>query len=136
MYVQVDANLAAADIPQSLFDAIVSADAFERLKPSPGACAWSGAACIPLLWTLARAWASSGRAGHGLGIGSTALYPASQCDAAPPRRLPPPPADIFLAAAAQLGVPPANCVVIEDAVAGVEAARAAGEWHLGLGGGI
>lgn len=34
---QVDANLAAADISQDLFDTIVSADAFERLKPSPGA---------------------------------------------------------------------------------------------------
>jgi hypothetical protein len=34
---QVDANLAAADIPLDLFDAIVSADAFEHLKPSPGA---------------------------------------------------------------------------------------------------
>lgn len=33
---QVDANLAAADIPLDLFDTIVSADAFERLKPSPG----------------------------------------------------------------------------------------------------
>lgn len=33
---QVDANLAAADIPLDLFDAIVSADAFEHLKPSPG----------------------------------------------------------------------------------------------------
>jgi HAD superfamily hydrolase (TIGR01509 family) len=35
--------------------------------------------------------------------------------------------DIFLAAAQQLEVHPDNCVVIEDAVAGVEAARAAGE---------
>jgi HAD superfamily hydrolase (TIGR01509 family) len=34
--------------------------------------------------------------------------------------------DIFLAAARKLGVPPAACVVIEDAVNGVEAARAAG----------
>jgi HAD superfamily hydrolase (TIGR01509 family) len=34
--------------------------------------------------------------------------------------------DIFLAAARKLGVPPATCVVIEDAVNGVEAARAAG----------
>ena len=33
----MDANLAAADIPLALFDAIVSADAFENLKPSPGA---------------------------------------------------------------------------------------------------
>ena len=68
---QVHANLGAAGIPLDLFDTIVSADAFEKLKPSP---------------------------------------------------------DIFLAAAAQLGVPPANCVVIEDAVAGVQAARAAGGW--------
>ncbi len=32
----------------------------------------------------------------------------------------------YLAAAAALGVPPADCVVLEDAVAGVLAARAAG----------
>jgi beta-phosphoglucomutase-like phosphatase (HAD superfamily) len=66
--VKVDVNLSAADIPQYLFDTIVSADAFEKLKPSP---------------------------------------------------------DIFLAASKQLGVPPSECVVIEDAVAGVQAARAA-----------
>jgi pseudouridine-5'-monophosphatase len=34
--------------------------------------------------------------------------------------------DIFLVAAEGLGAPPASCVVIEDAPAGVEAARAAG----------
>eukprot|EP00898_Chlorokybus_atmophyticus_P009221 jgi/Chlat1/92/Chrsp1S03080 len=34
--------------------------------------------------------------------------------------------DIFLAAAESLGVPPEQCVVIEDALAGVQAARAAG----------
>lgn len=34
--------------------------------------------------------------------------------------------DVFFAAADALGVPPANCVVIEDAVPGVLAARAAG----------
>lgn len=73
--VKVHANLGAADIPLDIFDAIVSADAFERLKPFP---------------------------------------------------------DIFLAAAAQLGVDPANCVVIEDAVAGVEAARAAGMRVIGV----
>jgi HAD superfamily hydrolase (TIGR01509 family) len=66
--VKVHANLAAADIPLSMFDAVVSADAFENLKPAP---------------------------------------------------------DIFLAAAAELDVAPAACVVIEDAVAGVQAARAA-----------
>lgn len=34
--------------------------------------------------------------------------------------------DVFLAAARRLGVPPADCVVVEDAVPGVLAARAAG----------
>ncbi|GJN31278.1 hypothetical protein PR202_gb19660 [Eleusine coracana subsp. coracana] len=33
--IKVDANLAAAGLPVSLFDTIVSADAFENLKPSP-----------------------------------------------------------------------------------------------------
>jgi beta-phosphoglucomutase-like phosphatase (HAD superfamily) len=34
--------------------------------------------------------------------------------------------DIFLKAAERLGVPPARCVVVEDAVPGIEAAHAAG----------
>jgi beta-phosphoglucomutase len=34
--------------------------------------------------------------------------------------------EVFLVAAQKLGVPPARCVVLEDAVAGVEAARAGG----------
>jgi beta-phosphoglucomutase len=33
---------------------------------------------------------------------------------------------VFLAAAAKLGVPPSRCVVLEDAIAGVEAAKAGG----------
>lgn len=73
--VKVHANLSAADIPLDLFDTIVSADAFENLKPFP---------------------------------------------------------DIFLAAASKLGIDPANCVVIEDAVAGVQAARAAGMRVIGV----
>ncbi|XP_050383338.1 protein SUPPRESSOR OF QUENCHING 1, chloroplastic isoform X2 [Argentina anserina] len=66
--IKVKANLAAANLPLSLFDAIVSADAFENLKPSP---------------------------------------------------------DIFLAAAKMLDVIPSECIVIEDALAGVQAANAA-----------
>ncbi len=40
--------------------------------------------------------------------------------------------DVFLAAAAKLGVDPRDCVVIEDAPAGVEAARRAGMKSIGV----
>ncbi|XP_010259233.1 PREDICTED: NHL repeat-containing protein 2 isoform X1 [Nelumbo nucifera] len=66
--IKVDANLAAAGLPVSMFDAIVSADAFENLKPAP---------------------------------------------------------DIFIAASKSLNVTPDECIVIEDALAGVQAAKAA-----------
>ena len=71
---QVDANLKAAGFDAaSDFDAIISADKFELLKPAP---------------------------------------------------------DIFLAAAQALGCHPGKCIVIEDAPAGIQAARAAGEGRL------
>ncbi len=41
--------------------------------------------------------------------------------------------DLFLHAAAQLGLPPAQCVVVEDAAAGIEAAKAGGFRTVGLG---
>jgi len=41
--------------------------------------------------------------------------------------------DLFLHAAAQLGLPTGQCVVVEDAASGVEAALAAGMWVVGLG---
>jgi HAD superfamily hydrolase (TIGR01509 family) len=44
--------------------------------------------------------------------------------------------DLFLHAAARMGVPPAACVVVEDSVAGVEAARRAGMRCLGYAGGL
>jgi beta-phosphoglucomutase len=40
---------------------------------------------------------------------------------------------VFLAAAARLGVPPARCVVVEDAPAGVEAGRRGGMRVVGVG---
>lgn len=43
--------------------------------------------------------------------------------------------EVFLTAAARLGVPPHRCVVVEDAAAGVEAARRAGMKCIGTGGG-
>ncbi len=41
--------------------------------------------------------------------------------------------DLFLHAAGQLGLPPLVCVVVEDATAGVQAARAGGFHSIGLG---
>jgi beta-phosphoglucomutase len=46
---------------------------------------------------------------------------------------PKPAPDLFLHAAQQLAVPPEQCLVFEDAAAGVEAALAAGMWAVGLG---
>ncbi len=45
---------------------------------------------------------------------------------------PKPAPDLFLYAAAQLGLDPSHCVVVEDAAAGIEAAIAAGMWTIGL----
>lgn len=46
-------------------------------------------------------------------------------------RLPGKPApDVYLEAARRLGLPPARCVVVEDAVSGLQAAAAAGIGHL------
>jgi HAD superfamily hydrolase (TIGR01509 family) len=41
--------------------------------------------------------------------------------------------DLFLHAAAQLGLSPAECVVFEDSAAGIQAARAGGFHSVGLG---
>ena len=41
--------------------------------------------------------------------------------------------DLFLHAAEQLELPPSECVVVEDAAAGIEAARAGGFRSVGLG---
>jgi beta-phosphoglucomutase len=46
---------------------------------------------------------------------------------------PKPAPDLFWHAAAQLGLPPQVCVVVEDAAAGIEAARLGGFRSLGLG---
>lgn len=46
---------------------------------------------------------------------------------------PKPAPDLFLFAANQIGLEPRQCVVVEDAAAGIEAALAAGMWTVGLG---
>jgi beta-phosphoglucomutase len=46
---------------------------------------------------------------------------------------PKPAPDLFLHAAAQLGLPPTKCVVVEDATAGIQAAISGGFRSIGLG---
>ncbi|MHA6280311.1 beta-phosphoglucomutase [Salinimicrobium sp. CAU 1759] len=41
--------------------------------------------------------------------------------------------EVFLIAAEKLGIPPQDCVVFEDSVAGIEAANAAGMLSIGIG---
>lgn len=43
--------------------------------------------------------------------------------------------DVFLTAAARVGVPPERCIVVEDAAAGIEAGKRAGMVTIGVGGG-
>jgi HAD superfamily hydrolase (TIGR01509 family) len=71
---------------------------------------------------------SAARILEGLGLG--AAFPV-QVTAGQVRRRKPDP-EVYLMAAARLGVPPAGCVVFEDAVVGVEAARRAGMAVVGL----
>ncbi len=58
------------------------------------------------------------------GLQAQHLFDAQVCGLDVPRGKPAP--DIFLKAAELLGVPPAQCVVVEDAVPGIQAAHAAG----------
>jgi HAD superfamily hydrolase (TIGR01509 family) len=57
------------------------------------------------------------------------LFSAMQVDRGKPAP------DLFLFAAAQMNTPPARCVVVEDSVPGVTAARAAGMTVIGFTGG-
>nr|MBX2805982.1 HAD-IA family hydrolase [Hyphomicrobiales bacterium] len=61
------------------------------------------------------------------------FYPEIYSTALVPRGKPFP--DIFLYAAKRMGVAPSGCIVIEDSLAGVRAARAAGMKVIGFSGG-
>lgn len=64
-------------------------------------------------------------------LGIRALFAAISDGHSVERQKPAP--DLFLHAARQLGLPPTQCVVIEDAAAGIEAAHAGGFRCIGLG---
>lgn len=58
------------------------------------------------------------------------MFDANVCGRDVARGKPSP--DLFLLAASELGIPPENCVVVEDAPAGVEAAKAGGMRAIGV----
>ncbi len=64
-------------------------------------------------------------------LGVKALFDAISDGDSVKRQKPAP--DLFLHAAQQLGLLPGECVVVEDAAAGIEAARAGGFRSIGLG---
>lgn len=64
-------------------------------------------------------------------LGITNLLDAVAHGSSVERQKPAP--DLFLHAATQLDLTPAECVVVEDAAAGIEAARAGGFHSIGLG---
>ena len=64
-------------------------------------------------------------------LGIRALFAAISDGHSVERQKPAP--DLFLHAARQLGLPPTQCVVVEDAAAGIEAAHAGGFRCIGLG---
>jgi HAD superfamily hydrolase (TIGR01509 family) len=71
-------------------------------------------------------------------LGRTGLYPrfAGRIFSATEVPVGKPAPDLFLHAAARMGVPPEACVVVEDSQYGVQAARAAGMRCLGYAGGL
>ena len=99
-------------------------DAFERgLRPMPGAAGVLAAMARP--WCVATS-SSDLRARRSLDIaGLSAIVGGRLFTAAMVQNGKPAP-DLFLLAAARMGADPARCLVIEDSLNGIRAARAAG----------
>jgi len=118
------------DAKEALYRTLISADG---IVPLPGAAGWvrrlhdagwrqAIASSAPKLNVelMARVL--------GLGDWMAALIGAEDVSAGKPDP------EVFLTAAKALGVPPARCVVVEDAAAGIEGARRAGMPSVGVGG--
>ena len=103
-----------------------------RLKPLPGASDFIRH-CRSLGLKLAVATSADRRKLDGnlreIGLPET-LFDAAVNGMDVERRKPHP--DLFLLAAKKLGIPPALCLVVEDAPNGIQAAKAAGSRCLGL----
>jgi len=106
--------------------------AAEGLHALPGAADWV-ASLTGRGWRQAVA-SSAPRRNLDVVVGALGLgghFQASVAAEDVPQGKPAP--DVFLRAAELLGLPPARCVVVEDAAAGIEAARRAGMRSIGIG---
>ncbi|WP_436771402.1 HAD family hydrolase [Yinghuangia sp. YIM S09857] len=93
-------------------------------------------AILPRVATCIASGGDHGKMRHTLG--TTGLYPRFEGRIFSSTEVPlgKPAPDVFLLAAARMGVDPASCVVVEDSMYGVQAARAAGMRAYGYTGGL
>ncbi|MFB7943806.1 HAD family hydrolase [Kitasatospora phosalacinea] len=114
---------------QPLYDAAFAAE----LAPADGVVAALDAITVPTCVA-----SSSSHARLRATLGPTGLLPrfAGRIFSAQDVARGKPAPDLFLHAAARLGVAPGRCVVVEDSRYGVEAARAAGMRAFGYAGGL
>lgn len=124
--VPVEHALDYAARKQALIEQLIAEGAFAAWPDAVGLARGLHAAGVPL------ALASSSRNAAAMlrKLDLAALFAADLSGRVPARGKPHP--DIFLAAAAALAAPPAACVVVEDAPAGIAAARAGGMLALGI----
>lgn len=116
---------------EELYESIAAAEG--GVQPMPGI-----GALLDLLEAAGLPWAMATSASPrklAFNLNSTNLserFPVSITGCQVPRGKPAP--DIFLAAAARLGVEPAKCLVVEDSLNGLAAARAAGMAAIAIAG--
>jgi len=131
------ALLARLPLPVGVAELLAARDAaldFSRVAPCAGAAAAVAAlrAALPpgrlAIATSSKEWLVAAKRASPAADALIARFDAVVCSDSPAMVGKPgkPAPDIFLAAAAALGVPPADCVVFEDSVAGVAAGVAAG----------
>ncbi len=112
------------------FDDAVTRQYRARSRLNPGAAellAGLREAAVPLgvASNSKRRWVDA--AIETLGIGGRFLSVVAADEVTKPKPAP----DLYLAVAAGLGVPPAECIAVEDSLPGVQSARAAGTYVVG-----
>jgi HAD superfamily hydrolase (TIGR01509 family) len=118
------------ELMAELYEAVL-VEVAAGIEPMPGAEALLGAlraACVPLalVSNSRRSFVELAIASAGLAGTFDALVTAE--DVANPKPAP----DAYLAAARELGVEPAACVILEDSPTGLAAARATGALTIGI----